>query len=291
MQLRSLPEADSTVFRRVTPIRSMSTGFAVDRPDRAASYRSDPRKSTLLHSTDFSFGGRHMRIPARVLPVFALAALTMAHSAQAQTAQSSSKSVAEVRDNRFKWFFGASGGAMFFETQAQTQSGIPTVGAHIAVVNRRGGLMLGIDEAFGSNEPSRFLDPSDDFNVRAVLFDRIRRYGFTLTGYPVRGSLEPYIGLGFGFTQVVNPEVQGVFASQDAAASSEFFAKEVSASGYASLMAGVQFRVGRLAAFGQYQINTPPAQEYLLRGPLHMLSGGLRFSLGSSKQELKGGGY
>jgi hypothetical protein len=232
-----------------------------------------------------------MRISSRVLPFLALTAVAAAHSAQAQTAESSRAPVAQVRDNQFKWFFGASAGAMFFETQAQTQSGVPTVGAHIAVVNRRGGLMLGIDEAFGNDEPSRFLDPSDNFNVRTVNFDRIRRYGFTLTGYPVRGALEPYIGLGFGFTQVVSPQVEGVFPSQDAAATSEFFAKEVSADGYASLMAGVQFRVGRLAAFGQYQINTPPAQEHILRGPLHLLSGGLRFSLGSSRQHLKGGGY
>ena len=232
-----------------------------------------------------------MRIPSRVLPILAFMAVAAAHSAHAQAAQSSRAPVAEVRDNRFKWFFGASAGAMFFETQLQTQSGLPTVGAHIAVVSRRGGLMLGVDEAFGSNEPSRFLDPSDDFNVRPVNFDRIRRYAFTLTGYPVRGKLEPYMGLGFGFTQVVSPQVEGVFASQDAAATSEFFAKEVSADGFASLMAGVQFRVGRLAAFGQYQINTPPAQEHILRGPLHMLSAGLRFSLGSSKQDLKGGGY
>jgi hypothetical protein len=82
-----------------------------------------------------------------------------------------------------------------------------------------------------------------------------------------------------------------VFTSQDAAATSEAWAKEVSAAGFASLMAGVQFRVGRVAAFGQYQINTPPAQEHLLRGPLHMLTGGLRFSLGNSKEDLRGGGY
>jgi hypothetical protein len=232
-----------------------------------------------------------MRIPSRVLPLLAVAAVAAAHSAEAQTAETRRAPAAEVRDNRFKWFFGASAGAMFFETQAQTQSGVPAVGAHLAIVSRRGGLMLGIDEAFGNDEPTRFLDPSDDFNVRAVSFDRIRRYGFTLTGYPVRGSLEPYIGLGFGLTQVVSPQVEGVFASQDAAATSEAFAKEVSANGFASLMAGVQFRLGRLAAFGQWQMSTPPAQEHLLRGPLHLLTAGLRFSLGNAKQDLKGGGY
>jgi hypothetical protein len=180
---------------------------------------------------------------------------------------------------------------MFFETQKQAQSALPSAGAHIAVVSRRAGLMLGIDEAFGNDRPTAFLDPSDDFAQRPVTFDRIRRYGFTLTGYPVRGALEPYLGIGFGLTQVVNPQVGGVFTSQDAAATSEAWAKEVSAAGFASLMAGVQFRVGRVAAFGQYQINTPPAQEHLLRGPLHMLTGGLRFSLGSSKEDVRGGGY
>jgi hypothetical protein len=56
-------------------------------------------------------------------------------------------------------------------------------------------------------------------------------------------------------------------------------------------MGGLQFRVGRLAAFGQYQINTAPSPDNLLRGPLHLLSGGLRFSLGSAREDVKGGGY
>jgi hypothetical protein len=232
-----------------------------------------------------------MRIRCRILPLLALAVVITTLPAQAQEARSERADVARVRDQRFKWFFGASGGAMFFETQSRTRAGIPTAGAHLAIVARRAGLMLGVAEAFGSDESSAFLDPSDNFNQRPVTFDRIRRYGFTLTGYPVRGVLEPYIGLGFGITQVVSPQVGGVFTSRDEAATSEGFAKDVSADGFASLMAGVQFRLGRLSAFGQYQINTPPAQEHLLRGPLHLLTAGLRFSLGSAKEDIKGGGY
>jgi len=232
-----------------------------------------------------------MRIRSRILPLLSLAAVIATIPLQAQEARSARADVARVRDQRFKWFFGASGGAMFFETQSRTRSGIPTAGAHINIVARRAGLMLGVDEAFGSAEPTAFLDPSDNFNQRAVTFDHIRRYGFTLTGYPVRGTLEPYLGVGFGITQVVNPQVGGVFASQEDAAISEAFAKDVSADGFASLMAGVQFRVGRISAFGQYQINTPPAQEHLLRGPLHLLTAGVRFSLGSAKEDVKGGGY
>ena len=232
-----------------------------------------------------------MRIRSRALPLVALTMVAAAHLLEAQSAHSDRSSVAQVRDNRFKWYFGAEGGAMFFETQSQTTSGMGAAGAHIAVVARRAGLMLGVDEAVGSKQPSAFLDPSDNFNQRGVTFDRIRRYGFTLTGYPVRGALEPYLGVGFGITQVINPTVTGVFASADQAAVSTAFAKDVSSAGFASFLAGVQFRLGRMAAFGQYQINSAPDQFNLLRGPLHTLLGGLRFSLGSAREDVKGGGY
>lgn len=232
-----------------------------------------------------------MSIRSRVLPLVALAAVAAVHSVEAQSARSDRGSVAQTRDNRFKWFFGAEGGAMFFETQSQTTSGIPAAGAHIAIVARRAGLMLGVDEAFGSKEPSAFLDASDNFNQRTVTFDRIRRYGFTLTGYPVRGAFEPYLGIGFGLTQVVNPQVGGVFASADQAALSTAAARDLSGAGFASFLGGVQFRVGRLAAFGQYQINTAPSPDNLLRGPLHTVMGGLRFSLGNAREDVKGGGY
>jgi hypothetical protein len=232
-----------------------------------------------------------MSFRSRVLPFVALAAVIAPHVIEAQEARSEPAKVAQVRDNRFKWFFGAEAGAMFFKTQIQSTTGIPSVGAHISVVSRRGGLIVGVDEAFGSNESTAFLDPSAGFAQRTVSFDRIRRYGLTLTGYPVRGMVEPYLGVGFGLTQVISPTVEGTFASPDEYAFSAAAAREISATGFASLMGGLQFRVGRLAAFGQYQINTSPSPDNLLRGPLHLLIGGLRFSLGSAREDVKGGGY
>lgn len=231
-----------------------------------------------------------MRVQFRVLQL-AAATLIFAPVVHAQAARSASSSVAEVRDDRFKWFFGAQAGALLFQTQSQTQSGVPAVGAHLAVVARRAGLMLGVDEGFGSNEPSAFLDPNSGNQVQPVTFDRIRRYGFNLTGYPVRGSLEPYLGLGFGFLQVLNPEVTGTFTSQEQAAISTAEAQDRSATGFMSFLAGVQFRVGRVAAFGQYQINSAPSGGMLLRGTGHSIMGGVRLSLGSAKEDIKGGGY
>lgn len=234
-----------------------------------------------------------MRIPSRALPLLAAFGVATAASAQAQTARSDAGSVAEIRDNRFKWYFGAQAGAMLFETPSQTQTGVPSFGAHLAIVSRRAGLMVGVDEAFGSSEATGFIDSNSGGIARSMSFDRLRRYQMNMTGYPVRGSLEPYLGVGFGLLQVINPQFgdNEVFSSALEAAISADDAHERSATGFMSLMAGVQFRVGRMAAFGQYQITSSPSAGNLLRGPGHSMMGGLRFSLGSSKEGVRGGGY
>ncbi|HEV8598038.1 MAG TPA: hypothetical protein VGQ69_01610 [Gemmatimonadales bacterium] len=232
-----------------------------------------------------------MRVNFRVLPLAALGLLVQASASQAQSARSASAAVAKVRDDRFKWFFGAEGGALLFETQSQTQSGVPAAGAHLAVISRRAGMMIGVDEAFGSNEPTAFVDPNTGNQVQPVQFDRIRRYGFNLTGYPVRGALEPYLGVGFGLLQVLSPELTGTFTSKEELDLSAQEAHDRAASGFVSFLAGLQFRVGRVAAFGQYQINSSPAAGSLLRGPGHLIMGGIRLSLGSAKEEIRGGGY
>ncbi|HEV8355548.1 MAG TPA: hypothetical protein VGQ17_02150 [Gemmatimonadales bacterium] len=230
-----------------------------------------------------------MRIRSGVLPLLALAALAAAHSVEAQAARSNDGSVARSREDRFKWYFGAGGGALFFETQTHGISGIPTAGAHIAIVARRAGLMLGVDEGFGSSDTTAFLDSA--LLPRIATFDHIRRYGFTLTGYPVRGMFEPYLGVGFGLTQVLSPTMGGGLQSPDSTAESAALLRDKAGAAFASFMGGVQVRVGRVVAFGQYQVNTAPSPDNLLRGPLHLLTAGLRFSLGSSREEVKGGGY
>ena len=232
-----------------------------------------------------------MRIFSRAIPLLALTAFAAANSVQAQSASSKATDVAQVRDNRFKWFFGAQVGAMVFETPAQSRTGVPAFGAHVAVVSKRGGLMVGVDEGFGSSDSSAFVDEGSGGIARPVSFDRLRRYSFNLTGYPVRGKLEPYLGVGFGLLQVINPQLGGVFTSPGQAAESADEANQKAATGFMSFLAGVQFRVGRMAAFGQYQISSSPSAGNLLRGSGHLIMGGLRFSLGSSKENMKGGGY
>lgn len=233
-----------------------------------------------------------MRFARRFLPAALVACGVVTSTTAAQTARRANDAP-RVPDNRFRWGVGAQGGVLFFSTQRQTMSGIPAAGAHISVVSRRGGVQLGVDEAFGSDEPTAFVDPTSGNIVREMQFDRIRRYGVMLTGYPVRGTVEPYVGLGFGMIQVVDPrfDPNNVFTSNAQAAESSAFARELSASAFASLLGGLQFRVSGVAAFAQYQIHTAPRPGDLLRGTGQSIMGGIRISFGSAREDVRGGGY
>jgi hypothetical protein len=140
--------------------------------------------------------------------------------------------------------------------------------------------MVGVDEGIGSGDSTSFVDEGSGGINRPVSFDRLRRYSFNLTGYPVRGKLEPYLGVGFGLLQVINPQLGGVFTSPTQAAESADEAHQKSATGFMSFLAGVQFRVGRMAGVRAIPDQFRSSGGNLLRGEGHLLMGGLRFSLG-----------
>ncbi len=260
-----------------------------------------------------------MRMRSRVLPILAFLSLA-ALPATAQTDSLNRPEVAKIRDDRFTWFIGAQGGVLLFGTQAQTQSGIPAGGLHLGVRARNAGVLLSVDEGFGSNEPTGLQFPilalvGDTALVQtlyqtSVQFDRIRRYSFTLTGYPRRGMTEPYLGVGFGVLQVVNPEITGTYPTELEAFTVQKIASEVASSAFLHFTIGLQFRVSGVSAFGQYMLATAPGQDNcvlsdiqcsgvdgffpvtnLLRGTTHSIMGGVRFSLGKARQDITGGGY
>jgi hypothetical protein len=198
---------------------------------------------------------------------------------------------AQQWDDSFKWYIGAQGGVLGFETPTQTRSWVPTGGGHIFVMARRTGLIVSVDQGFGDNESTGYSDVNVTSGVRPVTFANLRRYSATLTGYPVRGSAEPYFGVGFGLLQVVNPQPQGVFSSPQQFTLAQRLATQKSTDGFISFLAGVQARVSRWQVFGQYQITSSPSDGNLLRGPSHGFSAGLRLSLGGAKEGVRGGGY
>ncbi len=203
----------------------------------------------------------------------------------------STPAFAQRSDDAFKWYLGAQAGVLGFETPSQSRGWAPTVGGQLLIMAKRTGLMVSVEEAFGKNELTGYGDINATGSVREVLFDRIRKYSATLTAYPVKGSTQPYFGLGFGLMQVIDPKPQGVFTSPIQARLAGDLASTKSTDGFLSAVAGIQFRAGRMVAFGQAQLSSSAQSGHLLRGAGQAITGGLRFSLGGAKEGVRGGGY
>ena len=210
-----------------------------------------------------------MMLNRRVLGTLALVAtLTLPAAVQAQ------------RGDSYTWKLGLQAGSMIFQTRTQDTEVIPSVGAHFLIMAKRGGLMVGVDEGFGSDEESGL-----------IVFNDIRRYQAVLMAFPVNAPLEPYFGVGGGLLQVVGPRVNSSvtdpFDREEILASAD----DATTHAFATLMAGVQGRWGRLNVFGQGQLSTAPQRDKLLRGVMYSIHGGIRIGLGSTKEGVAAGGY
>ena len=225
-----------------------------------------------------------MRMVKRSIPVAALALCVSTAVVSAQ----------QPGNGNFQWYIGPQAGVTVFKTPTQDRTAIPSFGGQALIVARRTGLMLSVEEAVGSDETSSYLDAS---GVQSVTFNDIRKYSAVLMAFPIRAAAQPYLGVGYGIMHVVNP-------SPASPASFQEDANELGSTGFGTFLAGVQFQVGRLMAFGQYQITTSPSNDTvtdgegnflaygrLLEGPTHTFSGGIRIGLGSAREEVKTGGY
>jgi opacity protein-like surface antigen len=215
------------------------------------------------------------------IPVVALALCLTAARLAAQ----------EPGSGAFQWYVGGQGGVLNFRTSAQDRTTIPTGGGNLLVIARRTGLLLSVEEAFGSDEVGIITDGVG--TTHAVFFNNIRKYSAALMAFPVRIPIQPYFGAGVGIMHVVNPSTTG----------SAQAASELGSTGFGTFIGGVQFRLARFVGFGQYQITTSPSvgessgfgaersSGRVLEGPTHTFTAGLRIGLGNARERAGGGGY
>jgi hypothetical protein len=201
----------------------------------------------------------------------------------------------------FQWYIGGQGGILNFES-IEGRHTIPLAGAHLLVTARRTGLLLSVEEGLGSSEIGLYTMQDLDKDgavvqqqVVAAGFKDLRKYSATLLAFPIKGPATPYFGVGVGIlhTSGNTPD--------------DGFTKSIGSSGFGSLIGGLNFRVSRLSAFGQYQVTTAPTEQSisvrytdgtktlafgnLFRGPTHTFTAGLRFGLGNARERASGGGY
>ncbi len=231
-----------------------------------------------------------MSVLSRSIPMVALVAGIGASALSAQDLH---------RGDNFQWYVGGQAGVLIYKTPTQSRGGNFMAGAQTVIKARRTGLMLSVDEMVAKNQTSSFSSTNAPGGTEPVTFNDVRRYSAVLMAFPVRGPMQPFVGIGVGLLQVVNPQPVATTTPEEAS-----YARSVGSSGFGTLVGGLQFHIGRLMAFGQYQITTGArnqnvvtgtganqtvvASGRLIEGYTHSLSGGLRFSLGSSRESISG---
>ena len=236
-----------------------------------------------------------MRMVIRSIPVAALALCLGAGPLLSQ----------ETGSKNFRWYVGGHGGVTFFSTPTQGSSEMPVAGGHVLIVAKRTGLLLSLDQGFGSDETTAYnfavVDSAQggavvDAGTVNATFSGLRKFSALLMAFPIKNDyINPYLGLGVGILQTTGNEPDSPTAGT------------LGTSSFGTLIGGLEFHVSRFTAFGQYQITTKPRVDQVVSsmgddlyvfefGRLttegtHTLTAGLRFDLGSSREDLKSGGY
>ena len=120
--------------------------------------------------------------------------------------------------------------------------------------------------------------------TQQVAFNDVLRFSFHLIAFPWRGIVEPYIGVGAGIMYAVSPVALNTSGYTPAELATLYdTVDDLTSTGFASLVGGLQIKGGPFMIFGQYQINTAPSRGNAFVGSTQTASVGLRLLLGSSR--------
>lgn len=195
---------------------------------------------------------------------------------------------------RNKWYWGAQGGLIRYQTPLSTSwREAATVGGHWLITAARSALYVAYDQILfdfpNTADTTAIADASSPQGFRLLEFTRGRRIQAHLYIVPTDGWIQPFLGGGFTIQQVtdatptplqdfllLNPnEQQGVFRTID----------QTDTKAFPVFTGGLQLRFGGLALFGHYQF-LPEGRDFLLSGSQHALQTGLRYALSSSREEV-----
>ena len=216
-----------------------------------------------------------MRVLTRALATLGLAALAGATSLSAQSAGVGA----------YRFYVGASGGGMNFETAEQTRGTIPMFGGNALITAKRAALLVAVDIGLGSGEAASMPDAFDENLSRDVTFDNINRYYFMLMAYPLKSHIQPFFGIDWGIQTLSNVQLKGTFADNYEKDANEQQAEELGSTGFMQFVAGVEIRVGILNVFGSFSAATGANDFDLIQGSVYTGQAGARISLGKSRED------
>ncbi len=191
----------------------------------------------------------------------------------------------------YQWYWGAQGGAFVYKTNSQPYYYDPVVGGHWLITARRTALYVAYEQAlFLTDAQAVIFDPgSSGCSVgngpcRDVSFHDMRRLMFGVLAFPAQKVIEPFAGGGFALMQVLNPVVDCPGCDQGQFSQADDRAAEAASKAFFWVMGGLQINYStKLNVFAHYLI-TSAARDFLIQGNTHTLQGGIRYSLGTSKE-------
>jgi len=187
-------------------------------------------------------------------------------------------------DWQHKWYWGGQAGLLVFRTNYDSYSFEPTFGGHWLITGKRTAL-------YASYEQSLFISPRHVTFVQAdggvspgnVQFNNLRRIMVGVLAFPAQLRVEPFAGGGFAIVEALNVETSCSGCTPSVAAQLQDDADNAATKAFFWWMGGIDIKQGRLALFGHY-ILTSSAASFLIQGTTHTFQGGVRYSLGSSKE-------
>ena len=195
------------------------------------------------------------------------------------------------RDRSFQWYWGGQGGAFSYRTLQQSFTYDPVAGGHWLITANRTALYFAYEQAWFLTDattvitdPASLGTPTIPPGFRQVTFGNMRRLMMGVLAFPLQKRIEPYVGGGFALMQVLDPAVDcSTCVTLSELIEAQDRAEDAASKAFFWVMGGLQISQGRLALFGQY-LATSASQRFLIDGNTHSLQGGLRFSLGTSKE-------
>jgi opacity protein-like surface antigen len=191
---------------------------------------------------------------------------------------------------QYQWYWGAQGGAFLSKTNTQPLVYDPIVGGHWLITARRTALYVAYEQAiFLSDAQAVIFDPNSSNSsvgpaFRDVSFADMRRIMFGVLAFPAQKVIEPFAGGGFALMQVLNPVVDCTGCTLSEAVEASDRVHEASSRAFFWLMGGLQINYSsKLNVFAHYLL-TSSAPNFLIDGNTHTLQGGIRYSLGTSKE-------
>jgi hypothetical protein len=193
----------------------------------------------------------------------------------------------------FQWYWGGGVGAFAYKTNLQPLHFDAIVGGHWLITGKRTALYLGYEQSFFTTAAvAQITDANSGSGVRDVSFSNVRRLSLGVMALPLDGHIQPMIGGGFAIVQILNPVIDcsgstttSTCASFSDSSLASQAASDQSSKAFAWAAVGLQINFGKLGLYGQGTI-TSAAQQFMLDGPTFSVLAGLRYSLGSSKEDI-----